>query len=267
MTNENFKVKTADDCYVVRLGADVPEHLVLRDGEHAASLAAAQCGFSPEVIHQEEGVLVIRFIEGKVFDSTDVASRDNLPRLVDLLRSFHQTMPARLTGYPMIFWVFQVLRHYNNVLREVGSGYVGELDRLMQISGRLERDAGRVDIVFGHNDLLPANFIDDGEKIWLIDFDYAGFNSPLFDLANLASNSELVPEMERQMLDQYFDRAVGDEDWHGYSAMKSASLLREMVWSMVSESCSTLDVDYAAYTEENRRRFEAAWADYCGDFG
>ncbi len=262
MTNQNFKVTMPDGTYVVRLGENVPEHLILRANEHATSVAAARAGFSPDVIHHEPGVLVIRFIEGKVFGAEDLLVQENLKRVIPLLRDFHTELPNRYNGYPVMFWVFQVLRHYQNVLIDVKSSHVAEVRELSKIANRLEKDVGPVEIVFGHNDLLPANFIDDGEKIWLIDFDYAGFNSPLFDLANLASNSELPEGLEREILESYFSAAVDESLWQSYSAMKCASLLRETIWSMISESYSTLDVDYPAYTAENRRRFDAVWEQY-----
>lgn len=262
MTNQNFKVMMPDSNYVVRLGENVPEHLILRANEHATSIASAKAGFSPEVIHHEPGVLVIQFIDGKVYDADDLHAQKNLDRVVPLLRDFHKELPKRYNGYPVMFWVFQVLRHYQNVLIDVKSPHVPEVEKLSVIANRLEKDVGEVEIVFGHNDLLPANFIDDGDKVWLIDFDYAGFNSPLFDLANLASNSELPEESERGILESYYGQIADESLWQSYSAMKCASLLRETIWSMISESYSTLDVDYPAYTAENRRRFEAVWEHY-----
>ena len=80
----------------------------------------------------------------------------------------------------MVFWVFHVVRDYAHTLRGVESRIQPELPRLLEIAEKLEIAVGRVSLVFGHNDLLAANFIDDGERIWLIDWDYAGFNSPLF---------------------------------------------------------------------------------------
>ena len=73
---------------------------------------------------------------------------------------------------------------------------------------RSKRRSGPIDLVFGHNDLLAANFIDDGKRLWLIDWDYAGFNSPLFDLGGLASNNELAPTDEEWLLEAYFERAA-----------------------------------------------------------
>jgi thiamine kinase-like enzyme len=123
----------------------------------------------------------------------------------------------------------------------------------------LETAAGPFDIVFGHNDLLAANFLDDGERLWLIDWDYAGYNTPLFDLGGLASNNELSEAQEMWLLEAYFEQPVRSELWRRYQAMKCASLLRETLWSMVSELHSTIDFDYAAYTADNLARFERSF--------
>ena len=125
---------------------------------------------------------------------------------------------------------------------------------------------GQWKLFFGHNDLLPANFIDDGKKIWLIDFDYAGFNTPLFDLANLASNNELSVEQEQTMLADYYEEAVLPARWKAFQAMKCASLLRETMWSMVSEIHSEIDFDYANYTQENLVNFQASYEAYKSQF-
>jgi len=117
-------------------------------------------------------------------------------------------------------------------------------------------------VVFGHNDLLAANFMDDGHRLWLVDWEYAGFNSPLFDLGGLASNSELSREQAEQALSLYFAKPVDDQLRRRACAMTAASLLRETMWSMVSEIHSTVDFNYAAYTAENLRRFEVAYATY-----
>ena len=106
-----------------------------------------------------------------------------------------------------------------------------------------------------------GNFLDDGDRLWLIDWDYAGFNSPLFDLGGLASNNESRRGAdERWLLEAYFGARRCASSARRYQAMKCASLLRETMWSMVSELHSTLDFDYAAYTADNLGRFEAALA-------
>jgi thiamine kinase-like enzyme len=109
---------------------------------------------------------------------------------------------------------------------------------------------------------LAANLIDDGRRLWLVDWDYAGWNSPLFDLGGLASNNELAPADREWLLEAYFERPVDDGLRQRAVAMLTASLLREAVWSMVSEVHSTLGFDFVAYTTENLARFERAWAEF-----
>ena len=202
MTNLNFKVSDGGQDYVVRLGEDDPIHLISRQNEIASSQAAFAIGVSPELVYHEAGVLVVRFVDGRVYGEADVRDADNLERIVDLLRRFHHEMPTHFHQVPVMFWVFQVFRHYHNLLARGDSAHAARLPELAQIGRELEAAVGPVEIVFGHNDLLAANFIDDGDQIWLIDFDYAGFNSPLFDLSNLASNNELSDDQERLMLEQ-----------------------------------------------------------------
>jgi thiamine kinase-like enzyme len=113
--------------------------------------------------------------------------------------------------------------------------------------------------VFGHNDLLPANFLDDGDKLWLIDFEYAGFNTAMFDLAGTASNAGMSDDQSAELLDVYFGAAPDEAMRRAHLAMQCASLLREAMWSMVSELHLTAPgADYVAYTAENLARLEAA---------
>jgi thiamine kinase-like enzyme len=266
MTNLNFKVTDGGKQYVVRLGDDDPVHLISRRNEIASTRAAFEAGVSPELVYSEAGVMVIRFIEGKVYQEVDVRDDANLPRIIELLKCFHTRIPKYFREIPVMFWVFQVLRHYQTLLKEGNSRYKKQLIGLAEIASSLEKEVGKVKIVFGHNDLLAANFIDDGEKIWLIDFDYAGFNSPLFDLSNLASNNELSVDQEISMLEAYYGSSWNRHQWSGYYAMKCASLLRETLWSMISEIYSKIDMDFSSYTSKNLERFEQAFAEYERDY-
>jgi thiamine kinase-like enzyme len=259
ITNVNFVVEDAGEKFVVRVGGDIPLHQVMRFNELTASHAA---GVSPEVVYAEPGALVLRYIEGKTFAPEDVRKPQNLAAIVDLIRRVHRDMPKFLRGPALIFWVFHVLRDYAATLRDGGSRMAPDLPRLMKAADGLEAAVGPVDLVYGHNDLLSANLLDDGERLWLIDWDYAGFNSPLFDLSNLASNNEFTPEMEDWLLQAYFGEPPGAAMRRRYAAMKCASLLRETMWSMVQEIHSDLDFDFVAYTTENLARFEGAHSDY-----
>lgn len=258
ITNVNFLVEDAGRKVVVRVGDDIPTHQVMRFNELAASRAAAQAGISPAVVHHEPGVLVIDYIEGKTLAAEDICAPEMLPRVLPLIARCHRELPKFLRGPALAFWVFHVIRDYGWTLREGNSLHAVLLPALLDLAGDLEKAVGEVEMVFGHNDLLPANFIDDGERLWLIDWDYAGFNSPLFDLGGLASNNGLSAEQEDWMLETYFERPIDDGLRRRYQAMKCASLLREAMWSMVSEIHSDIDFDYAAYTADNLARFHAA---------
>ena len=205
--------------------------------------------------------MVLEFIEGRALEAIDVADPRMLERIIPLVRRCHVEIPKYFRGPAMVFWVFHVIRDYAHTLREKGCRIGSDLPRLLEVAERLELIVDRISLVFGHNDLLAANFIDDGERIWLIDWDYAGFNSPLFDLGGLASNNELPIEMESLLLDLYFEGRKTDEILHRYRAMKCASLLRETMWSLVSEETSTIVFDFKAYSDANLQRFERAWAD------
>ena len=262
ITNKNFRVDDRGERFFVRVGADIPVHGVMRFNELTAARAAAAAGVSPEVVHAEPGVLVTRFVEGRTLEEADVRDPDTLARIVPLVRRCHQDMQAHLRGPVLMFWVFHIVRHYAGVLADARSRWTPELTDLVERGRRLERAVGAIEVAFGHNDLLAANFIDTGDRLWLIDWDYAGFNSPMFDLGGLSSNNQLAGEQEERLLELYFDRAPDAAERRALQAMKAASLLRESMWSMVSEVYSDLDFDFRAYTQENLDRFERAWTDF-----
>ncbi|WP_434711770.1 phosphotransferase [Rhizobium sp. YTUHZ045] len=259
ITNRNYLVSDAVARCVVRLGTDIPIHHISRLNELAASHAAHAAGLSPAVIHYSPGVLVLEYIEARALLPEDIRAPGMLARVVPLVRACHHDIARHFRGPAMIFWVFHVIRDYAANLKAAGSAYLPLLATLLTKAETLEEAAGPFDIAFGHNDLLAANFLDDGKRLWLIDWDYAGFNTPLFDLGGLASNNELPESAERLMLEIYFDRPPADELIRRYAAMKCASLLRETLWSMISEIHSTIDFDYATYTAENLARFERAY--------
>jgi len=260
ITNANFVVHDGDERFFVRIGEDVAVHGVWRWNELAASRAAHAAGVSPPVVHAEPGAMVLRFIEGRTLCAEDLHDLTTLRNAITLVKRCHQHVSRHLRGPSVLFWVFQVIRNYAETLRADGSAHVAQLSRLEAIAARLESEVGAVHLCFAHNDLLAANFVDDGERLWLVDWDYGGFNSPLFDLGGLASNNGLSEEKERWMLEAYFEARLGAELWRRYSAMKCASLLRETLWSMVSEIHSSVAFDYVAYTAANLDAFEQAHA-------
>lgn len=260
ITNQNFVVTDQGQKFFVRLGDDIPLHGVMRFNELGASIAAAKVGLSPNVAHHAPGMLILNFIEGKTLSEADIRQDAYLEQILPMLHRCHRDLAQQIRGPALIFWVFHVIRDYLGTLEDDGSRMSHMLPTLREKGRTLEAAVGSVDLVYGHNDLLAANFIDDGSRLWLIDWDYAGYNSPLFDLANLASNNGLSKDQEDWLLQHYFDALVSDQTRHGFEAMKCASLLRETLWSMVSEIHSQLEFDFVEYTRENLERFDQQWS-------
>ena len=260
LTNHNYLVRDGASRVVVRLGGDIPLHGILRFNEHAVSRAAAAAGISPAVLHTGPGVIAFDFIEGRTCTADDI--RADRARCVTLVRRAHRAVALYLRGPILSFNVFHILRDYGHALVAAGSPAVGLLPRLQAAATVLERTVGSIELVLGHNDLLPANFIDDGERLWLIDWDYAGFNTPLFDLGGLSSNAGFDEVEDDALLAGYFEQPVTDALRLRFRAMRCASLLRETLWGFASACHSTLDFDYAAYSAQYLARFEAAWAEF-----
>jgi thiamine kinase-like enzyme len=261
ITNRNYGVEQEDgQHFAVRLGKDIPEHGVMRFNEQAAARAAARAGLSPEIYYTAPGVMVSRLLPGRTLTPEEIRRPENLPRVAALIKQCHTGLGPYLQGPVLAFWVFHINRSYGAALLVNSSSLEAELARLLDVNDMLERRMGPVEVVFSHNDLLPGNVFDDGERLWLLDWDYAGFNSSLFDLANLASNNGFEPEHDAVLLEADFGEAPGGRVWDAFRVSQCASLLRETLWSAVSEVTSGLNFDYKAYTAENLARFEAVLA-------
>jgi thiamine kinase-like enzyme len=260
ITNQNFLIKDNLKKFVVRLGEDIPEHLVSRSNEIIASKAASETNISPKVIYNSKGILVLQYIESVTLSAENVRNKINV--IIPLIKKIHLEMPKKIIGQSLIFWVFHVIRNYENFLRSNKSSYIKLLPDLLHKSELLEKNSSPHEIVFGHNDLLPANFLDDGLRLWIIDWEYAGFNTPLFDLGGLASNNNFSLKEEAYLLENYFEKKVDDETWQKYNALKCASLLREAMWSMVSELTSKIDFNYKNYTQENLSKFNQSYKEF-----
>lgn len=257
-TNTNFRISDGGERFMVRIGGNIPVHGIRRTYETACSHAAHAAGIAPEVVFAAKGALVIRWIDGTTFDKAAVRDPANRDRIVALLQRLHAEGARHLRGRAPLFWVFHVNRDYGHRMNDDDHRLKDMVPRLMEINETLERAVGPVELALCHNDLLAANFIDDGDRLWLLDWEYAGYDSTLFDLANLASNSLFDTAAQADLLTSYFGAPPAADFLHRLGAMMCASLLREAMWSMVQEVHSSLDFDFLAYTAENLERFENA---------
>jgi thiamine kinase-like enzyme len=266
LSNTAFVVDDEKERFVARCGGDIPAHHVFRDRERAASIAAHAAGLSPELVYAEAGVMVFRHIDGRTFAEAEV--RANIARIVPLLATCHRELARHLAGPANTFWVFHVIRDYARTLQAARGGSDGELSRYVALAEALEPQQMALPIVFGHHDLLPANFIDDGRRLWLIDWEYGGFGTAMFDLANLAANASFSPAEDRLLLEAYFRQPVSDAVQRSFDAMKVASALREAVWAMVSAiHLAVPGADYRAHAADYLARTDAALARYAERHG
>lgn len=266
LSNENFLVVDDAGRHVVRFGSDYPFHHVCRQREVMTARAAHAAGFAPALEYSAPGVMVSEHLGATTYAPQDV--RDNLPRVAALMRRYHDTMPTHVSGAGFIFWVFHVIRDYARTLEAGNSRKVSELGDYLALADELEKAQVPLPIIFGHNDLLPANLLDTGDRLWLIDFEYAGFSTAMFDLAGLSSNAGFSPEETEELLALYFGAPPTPELRKSMAAMQCASLLREAMWSMVSElHLNTPGVDFVAYAEDNLERLAAMLDTYRTSYG
>jgi thiamine kinase-like enzyme len=266
LSNESFLVSDASGGHVVRFGTDYPFHQVNRSRELMTARAAHEAGFAPKVEYAEPGVMVSAFLNAKTFSASDVVAERE--RIALLLRRFHREMPRHVTGAGFMFWPFHVVRDYARTLEAGNSRMIGELARYLVLAEELEAAQTPLPIVFAHNDLLPSNILDDGERLWLIDFEYAGFSTAMFDLAGATSNAGLTPDQSEEFLIAYFGSPPSADIRRSLAAMQCASLLREAMWSMTSELyLNAPGADYVGYTAENLTRLQEALDHYNSVYG
>ena len=247
LTNLSYVADDGREKFVVRCGDDIPVHHVFRDRERAASVAAFEAGLSPEIVHAEPGIMVLRFLAGRTFDEADLGA--NIGRIVPLLKTCHADVGRRVRGPVNAFWVFHVIRDYVRLIDADA--------RYLALTDELERAQVPMPMIFGHHDLLPGNFMDDGKRLWLIDWEYGAFGTAMFDLANLSSNGDFSEAQDTALLDAYFEGKATADLRRAFEAMKAASALREALWAMVSDvHLKTPGVDYQVHANEYLRRFE-----------
>ncbi len=267
LSNESWKVVEEGGAHVVRFGADFPFHHVSRANEVMAARAAHACGFAPEVEYAAPGVMVSAFLEARTWGEAEV--RADPARVGRYLREFHAKMPREVSGPGVIFWVFHVIRDYARTLAAKGSRFAGDLPRLVGIAEAMEAAQVPLPIVYGHHDLLPQNFLEDGDgRLWLIDYEYAGFGTAMFDLAGAASNAGMSGDEAGALLTAYLGHAPDAATLRAFDAMQCASLAREAMWAMVSEIfLAAPGADYDAHAQEYLTRLDAALESYQSLYG
>lgn len=260
LTNHNFRVTTPDGVFVARLSSPDGALLAIdREVEYLASVAASTTGIAPRVVDYvpEVGVLVITWVQGRTCTEDDLREGSVLPRVVDALRRLHSG-----PRFPTEFDMFEIQRGYLNVVQERGfrlpPRYLEFQPVVDRIRGALAvQDEGTVPC---HNDLLAANLIDDGEKVWVIDYEYAGNNDPCFELGNLWSESVLAPEQLEEIIALYYGKPLR----HKVARARLLGLMAKygwMLWASIQDGVSPLDFDFWSWGME---KYDRAVAEFDG---
>ncbi len=249
ITNHNFRVRARGGDYVVRVfGRGTSELGIDRSAERAATEAAALAGVGPVLVAFRDDMLVTEFIDGEPMP------RLRIEETAAALRAVHAgpTLPAR-------FCPFRVVEGYSERAVSVPADYAFAHALAREIEAALQ--GPEHELVPCHNDLLGANLIWDGERVRIVDWEYAGMNDRYFDLGNLSINNDLDEKDDERLLASYFGEPCTPARFASLRLMRIVSDFREAMWGVVQQTLSELDFDFAGYAAEHFERLRASAAD------
>lgn len=235
-TNINYRVDAGGARFFARVAADLPHHGIARSREALCAGLAAELGVAPPVVHAQDGVLVQRFMDGETLRQGEALSDERLDRIVDVLRRVHQGRlpPSTSNGNPVAWSRAYLARLRPDAL---GSAPRARIEAILDAA-----PAGELRGLI-HTDLIPENFIDDGTRIWLIDWEYAGLGDPATDLANLGMNFALEPARLAHAVARH-----GAADAATVAGLKDAVVVREALWCLIQIQAEGIRGDLAEYT-------------------
>jgi thiamine kinase-like enzyme len=258
ITNRNYRIDVDGESYVLRLGGNATHVLGIdRQAEHAAGVMAARAGVGPEVVAflQPEEYLITRFVAGRALTAADLRMPAMLRALAAVLRRVHggPAIPGR-------FSPFHTVEAYARTAVEAGVPLPAEMARLLEQARRIEAVWDPAALCPCHNDLLAGNFVLAGQRLYLLDWEYAGMGDPYFDLGNLAANQEFGEAECTLLLDAYFGAATPARRAR-LALMRAMSDLREGMWGIVQQGISHLEFDFADYARRHLERAGAVLAE------
>lgn len=260
LTNRNVKVTTPDGVYVARCTDTSANHLGIdRDNECFNSRAAAAAGVGAPVIdyRPDLGVLLIGYLNGATLSNADFARPGVIAKVAHACRALHSG--PRFRGR---FDMFERQAGYLKVVQDNGfripAGYLDYADQFATVARVLT--ATDQTPVPCNNDLLAANFVEDGDKVWLIDYEYSGNNDPCFELGNTSCECQLSAEQREELVSAYYGRPLRNKiaraRIQGFVGMYGWTL-----WGAIQNGSSPLDFDFWGWAME---RYEGAVAEFTG---
>ncbi len=156
---------------------------------------------------------------------------------------------------PGHFDSFEVVESYRRTAEERGVKPPRAYEHAKAQADEIKRARGLQPLHPCHNDLLNANFIDDGTTLRIVDWEYAGMGDRFFDLANFSVNHEFETEHDEILLESYLGTPRA-QDRAALELMRFMSDFREAMWGVVQQAISELDFDFKAYADEHFERME-----------
>jgi thiamine kinase-like enzyme len=262
ITNHNYRACFGGLHVVLRVAGRATDLLGIdRDAERAATEAAAALGIAPPVVAfiPSEGCLVTRFVEGAPVDAEELREPPCLTAVARALRAFHDRGPR----LPTVFDVPQIARSYLATARGRGATPPAEAADAVRVADRIARVLRGPEhaAVPCHDDLLTANFIRDGDAVWIVDWEYAGMGDRYFDLGNLSISNGFEEADDERLLEAYWREPCTARRFAAVRLMRAMSDVREALWGVVQGSISDLEFDYGGYADEHLRRLRATTSD------
>jgi len=261
ITNRNYLVTLGGKRYVIRVpGKNTALLGIDRGAEREANENAAAIGVAPRVAAQldDPPCLVTEFVECREMTPEDLREPATMSILMGELRKIHDSGAS----LPTSFDSFRVAEEYRETAASRGGEIPEAYEEAHETARRIEDvlSGPEHDPVPCHNDLLAGNFLRGSERIWIVDWEYAGMGDRYFDLANFAINNELEPSQHPELLGDYFGEEAGRRKLATLRLMLFMSDFREAMWGVVQTVASDLDfdfVDYAATHFERMRKTAA----------
>jgi thiamine kinase-like enzyme len=248
ITNRNYLVTLGGKRYVIRVpGKDTSLLGIDRTAEREANENAASLGVAPAVTAQldDPPCLVTEFVECKEMTPEDLREPETMKRVIRSIRTVHDSGAA----LPTSFDSFRVVEEYRETAADRGgkipAAYEEAHDQAREIEAALS--GPEHEPVPCHNDLLAGNFLRGSERIWIVDWEYAGMGDRYFDLANFAINNELEPSQHPELLADYFSEEATRRRVASLRLMLFMSDFREAMWGVVQMVASDLDFDFEDY--------------------
>ena len=246
ITNHNYLAEVNGNRYVVRIPGEKTDIFIDRENELNCSIEAGKTGIAPEVVYylKPENISVIEFINGKTLKQEDIVGHpDIIKKIVKAIRKIHDNAVFKCRFDP-----FDTIRAYTNYVNKYDAFMPDDIKYLFKETAEIERviKSKPESLKACHNDLLSENFLFDGDRVWIIDWEYGGMGDPYFDLGDFAVEHKFSEEEEKSIISYY----CGKYDERGYAKLFVYKIVSDLwwgIWAMIQARISSIDFDYYNY--------------------